>query len=55
MCARINAIEGLRMYDIQAHRALLHVPKFLRERIVEPGKVVTGEGEARLIALDGER
>ncbi len=53
LAARIDGLEGLRMYDLQAHRSLLHLPRFLRERVVEPGKVVTGEGEARLLALDG--
>src|SRR5690606_20349788 len=28
---RIAALEGLQMYDLAAHRALLHIPKFLAE------------------------
>ncbi|PRP99998.1 Spermidine synthase [Enhygromyxa salina] len=49
---RIAAIEGLRMYDLQTHRALLHLPKFLREQLEQPGKIVTGSGERRLISYD---
>jgi spermidine synthase len=52
LAERIEAIEGLRAYDIHRHRALLHLPKFLREMLEEPGKVVTGSGDARLISYD---
>src|SRR5690606_6871919 len=45
---RIAALEGLQMYDLAAHRALLHIPKFLAERLAEPGRVVTGDNDVRL-------
>ncbi|MFO7563436.1 MAG: methyltransferase domain-containing protein [Enhygromyxa sp.] len=52
---RIAKISGLQMYDLDAHQALLHLPRFLAERLAEPGRVVTGETEARLLAFEDER
>lgn len=49
---RIAAVPGLRVYDIHSHGALVHMPKLLRERLEQPGKLVTGSGEARLISYD---
>jgi spermidine synthase len=51
---RIAKLEGLRMYDLAAHRALLYMPKFLAERLADPGRVMTGDNEARLFAFQGE-
>lgn len=51
---RIAELEGLQMYDLQTHRSLLHVPKFLRERLAVPGKVISGDTEVRLLAFQGE-
>jgi len=51
---RIATLEGLRMYDLAGHRALLHIPKFLREQLAEPGgKIVSGETDQRLLAFQG--
>lgn len=49
---RIARVEGLRVYDIHIHRALMHMPKILRERLYEPGEIVTGSGDDRLISYD---
>jgi spermidine synthase len=43
---------GLRVYDIHQHRALLHLPKFLREALEQPGRVVTGPDDAPVISYD---
>ena len=52
---RIAELEGLRMYDLAAHRALLYMPRYLSERLLEPGRVVTGDNDQRLFAFQGER
>jgi spermidine synthase len=52
---RIAQLHGLRMYDLAAHRALLYMPRYLSERLLEPGRVVTGDNEQRLFAFQGER
>jgi spermidine synthase len=44
--------RGLRVYDIHQHRALLHLPKFLREALEQPGRVVTGPDDAPVISYD---
>ncbi|PRQ05577.1 spermidine synthase [Enhygromyxa salina] len=49
---RIAAVPGLRVYDIHSHASIVHMPKLLRERLEEPGKLVTGRGEDRLISYD---
>lgn len=54
LAERIAKLDGLRMYDLEAHRSLLHLPKFLAERLAEPGKVVTGETDARLLAFQDD-
>jgi spermidine synthase len=43
---------GLRVYDIHQHRALLHLPRFLREALERPGRVVTGPDDAPVISYD---
>ena len=50
--ARAATIEGLQVYDAHVHRALMHMPKFLREMVEIPGKIVTGDDERRLISYD---
>lgn len=52
LAERIEAVEGLVAYDIHYHRSLMHLPKFLRERLDKPGKIVTGRDEDRLISYD---
>jgi len=54
LAQRIAKLDGLRMYDLEGHRALLHVPRFLADKLAEPGKIVTGETDARLFAFQGE-
>jgi spermidine synthase len=54
LAERIAKLDGLRMYDIETHRALIHMPKFLAERLAEPGRVVHAADE-RLLAFQGER
>lgn len=49
---RIASLAGLRVYDVHQHRAWLHLPKFLREDLEQPGRVVTGPGDAPVIAYD---
>ena len=53
LAERIAAIEPrMRVYDIHTHRALMHMPKLLREPLEAPGKIVTGAGADRLISYD---
>lgn len=52
---RIAELEGLRMYSLAAHRSLLYMPKFLAERLAEPGRVVTGDNDQRLLAFQDDR
>jgi spermidine synthase len=47
-----SAGAELRVYDIHQHRALLHLPKFLREALEQPGRVVTGPDDAPVISYD---
>lgn len=50
---RIARIRGpLKVYDAATHRALLNLPKFMREQLEQPGKVITGEDRERLITYD---
>jgi spermidine synthase len=49
---RIAAIEGLRVYDIHSHGGIVHMPKLLRDRLEQPGELVTGGDEDRLISYD---
>lgn len=49
---RIARLDGLRVYDIHQHRAWLHLPRFLAEQLEQPGRVVTGEGDAPVISYD---
>jgi spermidine synthase len=49
---RISSLTGLRVYDIHQHRALLHLPKFLREALEQPGRVVVGPDDAPVISYD---
>jgi spermidine synthase len=51
LAAKIESIDGLRMYDVETHRSLLHLPRFLAQMLAEPGRVVTGENDARLLAF----
>jgi spermidine synthase len=51
--ARIAKLDGLRMYDLQTHRSLVHLPRFLAERLAIPGRVI-GEDDERLLAFQGE-
>lgn len=51
--ARIEAIDGeLQMYDADTHRGLFHLPRFLAERLAEPGTVISGDDGERLISYD---
>lgn len=51
--ARVAAIgPGLRMYDADSHRALVHTPKFMREALEQPGTIVTGDDDERLTTFD---
>lgn len=45
--ARIERLgpENLQVYTPTAHRAMVELPPFLRRRLAEPGRVITGEGE----------
>ena len=53
LAERIAAVEPrMRVYDLHIHRALMHMPKLLRERLEEPGRVVTGSDDDRLISYD---
>jgi len=54
---RIATLEGLRMYDVETHRGLIHWPRFLAEQLAVPGEVVTGEAGSKLIThkLESER
>ncbi len=47
--------EGCRVYDAQAHRALVHLPPFLREALARGGQVITGDDDARLITVPSGR
>jgi spermidine synthase len=47
-----STLADLRVYDIHQHRALLHLPKFLREALEQPGRVVTGPDDAPVISYD---
>lgn len=49
---RIAAVDGLRVYDMHSHGALVHMSKLLRERLELPGKLVTGGDDSRLISYD---
>jgi spermidine synthase len=42
--------EQLQVYDEHRHRAMLRLPKFLQARVDEPGVVITGEGDDRLVS-----
>lgn len=42
--------EQLQVYDEHRHRAMLRLPKFLQARVDEPGVVITGDGNDRLIS-----
>lgn len=53
--ARVEALEGLRMYDPTVHRGLMHLPRFAAEALDSPGTVITGEGDARLITFGLDR
>jgi spermidine synthase len=52
LAERIEQVRGLRAYDIHRHRAMLHLPKLLQNLLDEPGRVVTGSTDARLISYD---
>lgn len=43
----------LQAYDQHQHRAMLRLPKFLQAMVDQPGSVITGEGEQRLISYGG--
>lgn len=51
---RIAELDGLQMYSLAGHRSLLYMPPYLHERLLEPGKVVTGDDQQRLLAFEDE-
>ena len=55
LAARIAKIPGLRMYDLHRHRAMLELPRFIQEGLEQPGEIITGEDDARLISYEVER
>jgi spermidine synthase len=52
LAARIAALpsDALQVYDEHQHRAMLRLPKFLQQQVDAPGRVITGEGDERLIS-----
>lgn len=52
LAARIAALPSaaLQVYDEHQHHAMLRLPKFLQAQVDAPGRVITGEGDERLIA-----
>ncbi len=42
--------EALQVYDEHRHRAMLRLPKFMQAMVDEPGRVISGEGDERLIS-----
>jgi spermidine synthase len=52
LAARIARLpsEHLQVYDEHQHRAMLRLPKFLQAQVDEPGRVISGEGDERLIS-----
>jgi spermidine synthase len=47
--ARLPEAE-LSVYDVHQHRTMLRLPKFLQARVDEPGTVITGDEDQRLIS-----
>ncbi len=52
---RLAKLSGLRAYDAVAHRGLLHLPTFVEQALSQPGTVITGDDETRLITFGVER
>lgn len=52
LAARIARLpsEQLQVYDQHRHRAMLRLPKFMQTRVDEPGRIISGEGDDRLIS-----
>ena len=42
--------EQLQVYDLHRHRAMLRLPKFMQAQVDAPGRVISGEGDERLIS-----
>ncbi|MFV8755639.1 spermidine synthase [Nannocystaceae bacterium ST9] len=42
--------DRLQVYDEHRHRAMLRLPKFMQAMVDRPGRVITGEGDERLIS-----
>ncbi len=42
-------LDELIAYDAGHHRALMHMPKFIREGVEQPGKIITGDDDERLV------
>ncbi|MBV1862755.1 MAG: hypothetical protein KUG77_30315, partial [Nannocystaceae bacterium] len=40
LAARIEGLEGLRVYDVERHRSMLSPPRLLRQAFEQPGVVV---------------
>lgn len=55
LTARVAALRGLRFYDEVVHRGLLHLPRFAAEALAQPGTVISGDDDRRLIAFGVER
>lgn len=51
--ARIAALpsDALRVYTPTVHRALLELPPFVRQALEQPGRIITGEDDARLVTF----
>lgn len=52
---RVEALQGLRMYDPTVHRGLMHLPRFAARALEAPGTVITGEDDTRLITFGLDR
>jgi spermidine synthase len=49
---RIAALpaDELRVYDHEQHRCMVRLPKYLQQMVDTPGRVISGDDGARLIA-----
>ncbi len=52
LAERIAALPEplLRVYDLDQHRAMFRLPKYLQAMVDAPGRVITGDGAARLVS-----
>ena len=45
-------VDRLRVYDAAHHRSFFELPRLLVDKLAQPGRVITGESEDRLVAYD---